>query len=90
MTTELKFYLTINDQETVDFCHFRTFFEYTTTFCDTFWAGSPPVEVPDFVKQTYPQFITMPMTYEKRDTTSYLFLDSKCGKLWEEGEKLSF
>ena len=88
MTTEPEFYLTVNDQETVDFCHFRIIFEYRTTFCDTFWAGSSPVKVPDFVKQTYPQFITMPMTYKKKDKTSYLFLDSKCNKLWAEGEKL--
>ena len=90
MIRQPEFYLTINDQETVDSCYFETTFEYTTTFCDKFWSELSPVEVPDFVKQLYPQFITVPMTYKKRDKNPHPFLDSKCNKLWAEGEKIWF
>ena len=87
MTTEPEFYLTINDQETVDFCHFRSIFEYTTTFCEKFWADFQRVKVPDFVKHLYPEFLTIPMTYKKTDN-SYPSLESKCSQIWAEGEKL--
>ena len=89
MTGQPQFYLTINDQQTVDSCHFKTFFEYTSEFCNKYWTGFPPVTVPDFVKHLYPQFITIPMTYKKTDTP-YPFLDSKCSKLWAEEEKIWF
>ena len=88
MTGEPQFYLTVNDQQTVDSCHFKTYFKYTSEFCDKYWGGFLPVKVPEFVKH-YPQFITIPMTYKKIDTP-YPFLDSKCSKVWAEGEKLWF
>ena len=90
ITTQPKFYLTVNDQLTVDFCNFITIFQPILKFCDKFWADFQPAEVPEYVKQAYPEFITIPMTYKEKETTHYLFLDSKCSKLWAEGEKLSF
>ena len=90
VTGEPQFYLTVNDQQTIDYCRFKTNFEYTSEFCHKFWTGFPPVTVPDFVTQMYPQFITIPMTYKKKDRTPYPFLDSKCSKLWAEGEKIAF
>ena len=90
ITEEPKMYLTINNQQTADICQFRTFFEFSTKFCDRIWAEFPPVKVPEFVKQTYPQFITIPVTYKNKDNTLYPSLDSKCSKLWAEGEKIAF
>ena len=90
VTGEPEMYLTVNDQQYAYFCQFRTIFKYTTEFCNEFWEEFPPVRVPDFVRETYPQFITVPMTYKKKDKTSYLFLDSKCSNLWKEGYKISF
>ena len=90
MTGQPEMYLTVNDQQTIDFCQFSTIFKYTGEFCNEFWTDFPHVRFPDFIRETYPQFITVPMTYKKKDKTSYLFLDSKCSKLWEEGEKVSF
>ena len=90
MTGEPQFYLTVNDQQTIDYCRFKTNFEYISEFCHKFWTGFLPVTVPDFVKPLYPQFITIPMTYKKKDRTPYPFLDSKCSKLWAEGEKIAF
>ena len=90
VSTVPQFYLTINDLPHLDFCRFSTKFEYTTEFCDKFWEGFPPVMVPDFVKQLYPQFITIPMTYKINDKDRKWIDDSKCSKLWAEGEKISF
>ena len=90
ITRQPKFYLTVNDQLTVDFCNFITIFHPILKFCDKFWADFQPVKVPEYIKQAYPKFITIPMTYKEKETTHYLFLDSKCSKLWAEGEKLSF
>ena len=85
-----QFYLTINDQQFTDFCFFGTFFIHTMKFCDISWADMQQVQVPDFVEQLYPQFITMPMTYKESGDNPHVFLDSKCSKLWVEGEKISF
>ena len=97
ITTKAQFHLTINDQQHTDFCRFTTIFKYTTGFCNKFWAAFPPVKVPDFVKQSYRQFITVPMTYKEitipmkyKENDKLWFTDSKCSKLWTEGEKISF
>ena len=85
-----QFYLTINDQQFTDSCIFETTFLYTTEFCDKVWADGPAIKVPDFVEGSYTQFLTMPMTYKETGNIPYRFLDSKCSKLWAEGEKLWF
>ena len=85
-----QFYLTVNDQQFTDSCIFETAFLYTTEFCDKVWADGPAIKVPDFVERSYTQFLTMPMTYKETGNIPYRFLDSKCSKLWAEGEKLWF
>ena len=87
MLGEPDLYLTVNDQQTEDGCQFETNFEYTKEFCNIFWTDYSPVKVPDYVRNTYPQFITFPMTYKKKE--KYLFDGSKCMKLWAEWEKMS-
>ena len=84
-----KLYLTINNQQFPDSCTFRTKFEFSMKFCDKLWADIQPVKVPDFVQKSYPQFITIPMTYEKTKSP-YVLPESKCNKLWVEGQKIGF
>ena len=88
--TKPAFYLTVNDQHLQDVCSLRTTFRYSWKFCDKFWTDFQPVKVPVFVKQSYPQFITMPMTYKENGQKYDFFLESKCSKLWAEEETLSF
>ena len=89
ITTDPQLFLTIKDRQQIDFCFFKTKFQYTNDFCGKFWASFHPVKVPDFVRQSYPQFITIPMMYKEKENALYFFLDSKCSKLWAEGEKIS-
>ena len=73
LTTEPQLFLTVNDRQQIDFCFFKTKFQYTNEFCDKFWTSFHPVKVPGFIKQSYPQFITMPMTYTERENALYFF-----------------
>ena len=81
--------LAINDLKTPDTCNFKPKFHHSYKFCDGSWGEIEPVKVSQEIKNTYPQFITVPIT--TNDESLHLrTLNNWCHKLWNSTTKLNY
>ena len=83
-------YLVIHDQNHGDTCYFEALprLDYTGKFCDEAWASIDPVKVPQYITETYPQFISMPLTYPVETLFVEVVPDDTCDRLWDQDDYL--
>ena len=83
ISVSFKPYLVINNLKNLDYCEFKVIRHFSTKFCDDTWASVEPVETPEEMKQTYPQFITIPITNTYGIDIFSATSDDRCDKLWQ-------
>ena len=74
-------YFAINDLKEPDTCSFTTTFERSSKFCDGSWPDVEPVEIPEEIRDVYPQFITIPELYRGDDENNKV-PRNYCNQLW--------
>ena len=74
-------YLAINDLKVADSCRFIARFEHSSKFCNESWSGVQTVDVPQEIRDVYPQFITIPEIY-RRDEHNLQVPKHYCHNLW--------
>ena len=78
-----KPYLVINNLKNPDYCEFKVIRHFSTKFCDETWTSIETMEVPEEMKQAYPQFITIPITNTYGIDIVSATSDDRCDKLWQ-------
>ena len=70
--------------KTPDTCMFNVRFEHSDKFCDKSWDRVEPEEVPEKIKNVYPQFISVPITTPCGGALHSRTFISRCDKLWQD------
>ena len=69
--------------KTPDTCDFHLNFVHSTYFCEKSWNEIEPVKVPEDIENSYPQFITVPITTTWDESRNLRIFNNRCDQLWQ-------
>ena len=75
--------LAVHDLKTADICDFHLTFEHSNKFCDRSWGEIEHVKVPEEIRNSYPEFITVPITTTWDESRNLRKFNNSCDKLWQ-------
>ena len=73
----------VHRTKTPDTCDFNLNFEHSTDFCKKSWNEIEPVKVPEDIENSYPQFITVPVTTTWDESRNLRIFNNRCDQLWQ-------